>query len=500
MTVPQAAQDAAQEEAPGSLARQVKGAVLWRSGSQIAGQLITWASTFLVIRALDPSDYGLVAMTQVVLTLLGLADGWGFASALVREERLEKQRIAQVLGLLLLLNGTLAAVQIAVAPLAAAYFRQPMVTDLLRVQALFYLATPFLAVPVALLSRRLEFKKQGQVNLAAAALSATTAVTCAYAGLGVWTLVAAPGVYWLARAIGMSWAARLRVMPSFRFAGIGRVARFGGAMLGVQLLWFIQSQADIFIGGRVLPVHELGIYTTALFLTQILAAKFIPPLNDVAFSAYSKIQHREDVLPAAFLKSVRLIMLVTLPFYLGLAVTAEPLVRTFLGEKWLETIGIVPILSLAMPLMTLQILFSPATNAKGRPGVHLRTALAGAILMPAAFLVGIPYGKFGLACGWLAGTAAHLAVTAALSLPVLGIAKRSLAAAIAPGLLAASVMAAAVWGLDQSLPPVAPAARLAVLVLFGVATYASLLMLFARPIVAEVLQLLGRGTPEPARA
>ncbi len=491
---------AARQDAPTSLARQVKGAVLWRSGSQIAGQLITWASTFLVIRALDPTDYGLVAMTQVVLTLLGLADGWGFASALVREEKLEKQRIAQVLGLLILLNGTLAAVQIAVAPLAAAYFRQPMVTDLLRVQALFYLATPFLAVSVALLSRRLDFKRQGQVNLVAAALSATTAVTCAYAGLGVWALVAAPGVYWLARAIGMSWAARLRVRPSFRFVGIGRVARFGGTMLGVQFLWFIQSQSDIFIGGRALSVHELGIYTTALFLTQILAAKFIPPLNDVAFSAYSKIQHRADVLPIAFAKSIRLIMLVTLPFYLGLAVTAEPLVRTFLGEKWLETIVIVPILSLAMPLMTLQILFSPATNATGRAGIHLRTALAGAMLMPAAFLIGIHWGKFGLACAWLAGTAAHLLVTVALSLPVLGVAKRALLAAIAPGLLAASIMAAAVWTLDRALPPLEAPARLLVLVLFGMATYAGLLLLFARPIVTEVLQLVRGSEPEAVPA
>ena len=66
--------------------------------------------------------------------------------------------------------------------------------------------------------------------------------------------------------------------------------------------------------------HRLGIYTTALFLTQILAAKFVPPLNEVAFAAYSRIQARPDMIPTAFLKSVRLIMLVALPFYFGLAV------------------------------------------------------------------------------------------------------------------------------------------------------------------------------------
>ena len=66
--------------------------MIWRSGSQIVGQLITWASTFLVIRLLEPSDYGLVAMTQVVLVFLSLINGWGFASALVRDETIDRQR------------------------------------------------------------------------------------------------------------------------------------------------------------------------------------------------------------------------------------------------------------------------------------------------------------------------------------------------------------------------------------------------------------------------
>ena len=55
-------------------------------GQPDLGQLIAWGSTFLVIRMLAPGDYGLVAMTGVVLAFLDLFKGWGFASALVRDE------------------------------------------------------------------------------------------------------------------------------------------------------------------------------------------------------------------------------------------------------------------------------------------------------------------------------------------------------------------------------------------------------------------------------
>ena len=46
------------------LAEQVKGAVMWRSGSQIVGQLIAWGSTFLVIRMLNPADLTLTGLTR----------------------------------------------------------------------------------------------------------------------------------------------------------------------------------------------------------------------------------------------------------------------------------------------------------------------------------------------------------------------------------------------------------------------------------------------------
>ena len=475
-----------------SFAEQVKGAVLWRSGSQVAGQLIAWASTFLVIRLLEPGDYGLVAMTAVMLTFLSLFDGWGFASALVRDERIDRHRIGQVFGMLLVMNVALAAAQWAAAPLAAAYFHQPMLTDLLRVQALFFLSNPFAALANALLIRRMDFRRQSQANLVAAVLSAATALACAYAGFGVWTLVAAPGVYWYARAIGLAWAARLWIRPVFRFAGAEMMARYGGAMILVQFCWFVQSQSDVFISGRLLEAHEIGLYTTALFLTQILAAKFVPPLNEVAFAAYSRIQGESDVLAAAFAKTVRLIMLVALPFYFGLAVTAGPLVTAFLGDQWSEAAALVPILALAMPLMTLQILFAPATNALGRPSLAVRTGLFGAILMPVAFLLGIRWGTEGLAWAWLGGMAALLIVTIRTSLPAIGVSRRALAAAVVPGLAASAAMAAAVALLDSRLPEMGDLARLATLVPFGAALYGVLLFLFARRQLDEMIGLARR--------
>jgi O-antigen/teichoic acid export membrane protein len=480
-----------------SLGNQVRSAVIWRSGSQIVAQLVQWAATFLVIRILDPHDYGLFAMTGVVLVFLNMLNGYGLASGLIQKPTIEPHEIRQLFGMLILLNGTLGIVQFLLAPLAAAYYRQAEVADLLRVQALLYLATPFIALPYALLSRAMDFRLQARVNILASVASASAALAGALAGLGVWTLVFAPMVLFAVRAIGMTIAARSLVWPSFDFRGAGGLARYGGVMAASQLFWFAQSQADVFIAGRHFSAYDLGIYTTALFLTQIFVSKFVPPLNEVAFSAYARMQHDIDAMGRAFAKSVRVIMIAALPFYFGLAATAEPLVLTMLGDKWQGAVPIVRLLALAMPLMTLQVLISPACDARGRPGIGVRNGAIGALVLSSAFLVGVQYGLQGLAIAWLLAYPLYLAISLWRSLAVIGTTIAALAEAIAPALLCAAAMAVTVRLVDGALPPLAPLPRLAILVSVGALTYGGALLLFARGVVRELIAIV-RKQPLPA--
>lgn len=480
-----------------SLGNQVRSAVIWRSGSQIVAQLVQWIATFLVIRILDPHDYGLFAMTGVVLVFLNMLNGYGLASGLIQQAEVGQREIRQLFGMLILLNVSLACAQVLLAPVAAAYYRQDIVTHLLRVQALMYLTTPFIVLPYALLSRAMDFRLQARVNIIASFASASAALIGALAGLGVWTLVFAPMVLFTVRAVGMTIAARSLVRPSFDFRGAGNLARFGGIMAASQFFWFAQSQADVFIAGRHVSAHALGIYTTALFLAQVFVSKFVPPLNDVAFSAYARIQHDEAAVGRAFAQSVRIIMIAALPFYFGLAAASEPLVLTMLGEKWREAAPVVRLLALAMPFMTLQVLLSPACDARGRPGIGVRNGAVGAVVLGVAFLTGVQFGVIGLAAAWIVAYPIYLAISLRQSLPVIGTTMRALADAISPALLASAGMAILVKLIDGALPAMAPLPRLAVLVGVGGAVYGGWLMTFSRPTVRDLVAIV-RKQPLPA--
>lgn len=480
---------------------RVRSAIIWRSGSQILSQMMSWVVTLVVIRLLEPSDYGLFAMTQVILNFATFLNGYGLVSALVQSESLTPHRLRQAFGMMMLLNGGLALIQLGIAPIAADYYDQPMVADLLRVQALLYLSTPFLSVPEAIMGRALDFKRPAYVNLVAAIASAAVALIGALSGWGVWTLVWAPIAGFWVKAAGYVLVTGFRPIPSFDFRGTGAMVSYGASLLGVQLFWLLQSQADVFIGGRFLDPHSLGLYAEALFLTQIFVSKFIPPLNDVAFPAYARMQKDVGRVAESFCKAVKLLLLISCPIYLGMAVTAEPLVETLFGTKWLEMAPYVTILALAMPFQTLQVMFAPVSNALGRPGTSARIAMIGAVVMPVAFLVGIRFGAIGLAWAWLTAFPLLTLITARLAGAPIGLRLIDLARAAAPGVGCALLMAGIVLAVDRMLPVLPAPIRLSVLVPTGGLAFLASLLLCARGTLMELVGLvIRRAPPEPAPA
>lgn len=472
------------------LANRVRSAVFWRSGSQIAAQILMWAATIIVVRLLNPQDYGLYAMSQVLLVALNFLNGQSFASSLIREENVTPHRIAQVFGILILMNLVLAAAQYLAAPAMAAYYSQPLIADMLRAQSLLYLVVPFIALPQVLLARELNFKAQAKADFAGAICGSATALGGAWMGLGVWTLVWAPIVQQSVRAIGLGLAARQLARPSFDFRGAGSIMTFGSALILCQFFWVIQSQSDVMIAGRSIGPHDLGLYTEALFLALIFTSKFIPPLNEVAFPAYTQLAKSGGDVGKAFVTAARMLTFIAMPLYLGIAVVARPMVATLLGDKWLEMVPIISGLAIAMPFFALQIICSPTTNALGQPKIYVRSSFAGAVIMATSFYIGSYWGSQGLVHAWQIASPSLLIVTLALTLPVIGVRAGTLFFAVLPSIAAAMAMAAIVSWSAPYLTHLPAALQLASLAAIGGVTYFALLWKFSRQTITDLYRII----------
>jgi hypothetical protein len=187
-------------------------------------------------------------------------------------------------------------------------------------------------------------------------------------------------------------------------------------------------------------------------------------------------------------RSVEIVMVVALPFYLGLAETAEALVLTVLGPKWVGPVPIVGLLALAMPFMMLLVLYTPACHAQERPGIGVGQRLdRGGRANDRVLGRRILRAARRLAIARVAAYPLYLLLASRQALPVIGARVRVVADAVAPALLAALATAVAIRLLDPTLPP---APRLAILVAGGGLVYLGWLMLFARATLAAVIAAL----------
>ena len=66
-----------------SLRSDVLHSLKWLAGARFAGQLVAWAITLVVIRILKPSDYGLMAIAEVLIGFAALFQELGLYSAMV---------------------------------------------------------------------------------------------------------------------------------------------------------------------------------------------------------------------------------------------------------------------------------------------------------------------------------------------------------------------------------------------------------------------------------
>jgi O-antigen/teichoic acid export membrane protein len=155
----------------------------------------------------------------------------------------------------------------------------------------------------------------------------------------------------------------------------------------------------------------------------------------------------------------------------------------------------VAILALAMPFMTLQVMFAPVSNALGRPGITARISAVGALLMPCAFLIGIRFGAIGLAWGWLLAFPILTIVTIRLAGAPMGLRAGDMVKAAAPAALVSAAMAVVVRMVDSGLPPLPAPIHLAILVAVGGLAFAAILLLFARDAADELAGLVIRRTP-----
>jgi O-antigen/teichoic acid export membrane protein len=481
-----------------TLKAKVISGLKWTAGAKLGGQIVTWAITIVVMRLLAPADYGLLAIASVFIGLFAIIAEIGLSSALVQSKEVDELLLRKVLGAVLLVHfGLFLIVALLIAPFSATWFNEPRLTLVLQVLSTQFLVTAFAVIPGSLLDRSMNFRGRSLIELAAALAGGLVTLALAYSGNGVWSLVVGNLAGALIRTIGINLQAPFLRIPVFSLRGLGYLLSFGRDVVLSRLLWFLYSQSDVFIAGKMLGKEQLGFYSVAMHLASLPVQRISSIINQIAFPAFSRMQGEEQRVASSFLLGIRLQTFFAVPILWGISSVAPELVRVFLGSQWESSILPLQILTLMMPFRMASN-FTPAVlQGIGRADLGLRNLVVLSVVMPPAFFLGATFGVIGISLAWVMAYPIVFLINLTFTLPALhvpfGRFIRDLLLPIIPG----SIMFGAVFFTRELLLEASNSTRLICLILVGIFAYLAGVLTVSRHGLREVIDLLGAGGRQP---
>lgn len=475
-----------------SVGSKVLSGFRWLAAGKFAGQLITWAITILVIRILSPDDYGLMAMASVAIGFLALFDEMGMGAALVQREDLEHDLARQIFAAVLLINGAAFLILLILAPIVAQFFNEPRLIAISVVLAIQFPLLALQVIPDAVIRRQMAFKQKSAVLFVAAVAGGFVTLGFAYGGAGVWALVIGSLATTVIRVVGLNWIAKYFCWPNFRFTKIRSVIVFGGQVTIERLLWFVYTQADIFLVGKILGKYLLGVYSVAIHLATLPMTKLGGILYEVAFSGFSRLQSQPKEVNKRLLDGFTLVSLFAFPVFFGLAAVSEEVVKVFLGSKWTEAILPLKLICLILPLRMLDMVLPAALVGLGHTKLAMNNGIIASIIMPVSFAIGVNWGIEGVCYGWIIGYPIYYVLVVIRSLPKLHTTLQEYTRAVAGPAIAGGVMLVALYFVRRVLESTenGDTLNLAILVAAGAAIYGSLVILTQRQAVAQFYRLV----------
>lgn len=336
--------------------RTAAAAGVWSAADLALRQGVSFAVLMIMARLLRPEDFGVVALVTFFSSLSIVFVQGGLSQALIQRQHTTVAEESAVFWWNLGGSAVCAAGLVAIAPLVAAFYAQPVIAPLMLAAAAQLLFSALGAVQTALLSRQLRFDRLTIAGGIAAVASGAAGIAAAVGGLGIWALAVQLVVLAAVNSLVLWMVCDWRPVLHARFGTIRSLLGFGIYLSLSSALDVLYTQGFALIIGKLHSVRELGLYNRANS-TQALPSNVLGSvIGRLAFPLFAARAHEPDALRRGVRMANGMSMLVNLPAMLGLAVLSDLVIVTLFGEQWTAAAPILAILALGGVLLPLHVI------------------------------------------------------------------------------------------------------------------------------------------------
>jgi teichuronic acid exporter len=375
-----------------SLKQKTISGFIWSFTDNISKSGITFVFGIIMARLLNPSEYGLVGIVTGIIMIIQpfVESGYGFT--LVRKQNCTVNDFNTVFYFNIIISLLLYVLLFFTAGPLSNYFQQPALFLLIRVLGINLIVNAISLIHGVILIKNVDFKLQTKISLISTITSGLIAISLAYFGWGVWSLVWKILMGSLINTLLLWLWNKWRPVWVFSFQSLREMFGFGSRILASSLLDTAYNNVYYLIIGKFFSVSQLGYYTRANQFAYLPSTNFAIVAQRVSFPVLTTLQDDVQKLKTAFQRLIKSQTFITFTIMMGMAAVAKPMVYVIIGPKWLPCVIYLQLLCIAYMFSPLHALNLNVFNVLGRSDLYLRLEVFKKMLSIPTIIIGIIFG------------------------------------------------------------------------------------------------------------
>lgn len=377
-------------------------ALIFKYSEQLLVQGMAFVLNIVLARLLIPSDYGVLSVLMIFISLSQVFVQSGLNTALVQRLDVDDEDYQTVfwatMGIALLIY----FIVFFSAPVIGSFYSIDNFPKYLRTLALILFPGAVNSIQVAKLSRAMDFKKLMISSVSAVMLAGFCSVLVAMNGGGIWSLV----FQQLANQFSITlilffitkWVPRIR----FSFERFRKLFSFGSKVMCVNLVETLFGNIRSLVVGKKYNTAVLGYYDRGNQFPDAFVRNINMTLMSVMFPVYSRNQSDKAALKEMVRRTMIMSSFIVWPMMVGLCVVARPFVIAVLTEKWEPCIPYVQILCFSYVFMPIHTANHQAINAMGEGGASLKLTIVRRVVDVSCILIATFFFGTPIALAWAA--------------------------------------------------------------------------------------------------
>lgn len=375
-----------------SLKSKTINGIAWSAFDKFAVQGIQFVIGIILARLLIPSDYGLIGMLTIFISISQIFIDSGFSKALIQKKDRKDEDYYTVFYFNLVVSLLLYLILFISAPYIASFYNEPDLLLVTRILALVLILNAFSVVQIAKYTIDLDFGTMAKINLLSIVLSGLLGIFLAYSGFGVWALVTQTLVKSLLAALIYLILDKWKIKFIFSLTSFRELFNFGSKLLGAGLIGtFFQNIYAISIG-KIFNATDLGYYTRGNQFADFTAGSITSIIQNVSFPLLSSLREDRAKFISTYSKLLRYTGFLTFPIMTLFAILAKPFIIILLTEKWISVVPLLQWMCFARIFTPVSALNMSVLNAIGRSDLYLKLDILKVPIMLFMLIITIPFG------------------------------------------------------------------------------------------------------------